>query len=142
MKLKVYIMHSEKIDYKEEIYKPLLEKGLMKDYFLILPMSEKFKSKYIKELINDSDVIICDLTKFNFFANIELKTANKLNKENIYYFINSEDKNINKYKKLNINIYKDKLEFSELVKNLLNSINKKDLFLKRDNIYCLGKIEK
>ena len=39
MKIKVYIMHSEKIAYKEDIYKPLLEKVLMDDYFLILPLS-------------------------------------------------------------------------------------------------------
>ena len=31
MKLNIYIMHSEKVNYKEEIYKPLLELGLMND---------------------------------------------------------------------------------------------------------------
>ena len=33
MKLKIYIMHSEKMDYKNDIYKPLLEIGLMKHYY-------------------------------------------------------------------------------------------------------------
>lgn len=141
MKIKVYIMHSEKADYKEEIYKPLLEKGLMKNFFLILPLSEKFKFSYIKELINDSDIIICNLTKFNFFANIELKVAKKFNK-NIYFYIKKDDKNLNKYKSENIIIYEDKEEFSNLVANLLNSLNKKEILLKRDNIYCLGHIEK
>lgn len=139
MKIKVYIMHSEKINYKEEIYKPLLEKGLMKDYFLILPLSEKFKTSYIKELLIDSDIVICDLTKFNFLANIELKTAKKLNKE-IYYFINSNDKNSKKYK--DIKFYQNKEELSELVKEILDSLNKKEILLKRENIYCLGKIQK
>lgn len=141
MKLKIYIMHSEKNDYKNEIYKPLLEKGLMKDFFLILPLSEKFKGTYIKELMMDSDIIICDLTKFNFLANFELKTAKKLERP-IYYYIKSDDKNINKYKDENIIIYKDKEEFSNKVSELLYSLNKKDLILKRDNIYCLGKLEK
>lgn len=141
MKIKVYIMHSEKVDYKEEIYKPLLEKGLMKNFFLILPLSEKFKFSYIKELINDSDIIICNLTKFNLFANIELKIAKKLNKD-IYFYIKKADKNLNKYKSENIIIYEDKEEFSNLVANLLNSLNKKEILLKRDNIYCLGHIEK
>lgn len=139
MKIKVYIMHSEKVDYKNNIYKPLLEKGLMKDYFLILPLTEKYKSSYIKELLSDSDIVICDLTNFNFFANLELKTAKKLNKE-IYYFINANDKSVKKYK--DINIYQDKEEFSNLVKRLLDSLNKKEILLKRENIYCLGKIEK
>lgn len=141
MKIKVYIMHSEKKDYKEEIYKPLLEKELMKDYFLILPLSNKYKSSYIKELMIESDLIICDLTKFNFFANIELRTAKKLNKP-IYYFIKNDDKKINKYKNYNLTVYKDKEELSNHVTNLLNSLNKKEVLLKRENIYCLGKIEK
>ena len=141
MKIKVYIMHSEKIDYKEEIYKPLLNIGLMDDYFLILPMSEKFKSTYIKELINDSDIVICDLTKFNFLSNFELKTAQKLNKV-IYYFKNNNDKSRNKYKDINIDMYQDKEELSNKVKDLLDSLNKKAILLKRDNIYCLGNVQK
>lgn len=139
MKIKVYIMHSEKINYKEEIYKPLLEKGLMEDYFLILPLSEKYKASYIKELLIESDIVLCDLTNFNFFANLELKTAKKLNKQ-IYYFINANDKTSKKYK--DINLYQNKEEFSELVKKLLDSLNKKEILLKRENIYCLGKIQK
>lgn len=141
MKIKVYIMHSEKNDYKNEIYKPLLEKGLLKDFFLILPLSEKFKGTYIKELMIDSDIIVCDLTKFNFLANFELKTAKKLDIP-VYYYIKSDDKSINKYKNENIIIYKDKEEFANKVSELLYSLNKKDLILKRDNIYCLGKLEK
>lgn len=139
MKLKVYIMHSEKIDYKDEIYRPLLELGLMKDYFLVLPYSEKFKAIYIKETIGDSDVIICDLTKFNFFANLELKMAKRLEKT-IYYFIKSDDKNIKKYNE--VIVYKDKVDFSNKVKSLLDSLNKKELLLKRENIYYLGNVNK
>ena len=141
MKLKVYIMHSEKIDYKNEIYKPLLEKGLMDTYFLILPMSQKYISNYIKDILNDSDVVICDLTKFNIFANFELKMANKLNKS-IYYFIQEKDKKLKKYKNMNPTIYKNSDEYVSLVKTLLDSLNHKEMFLKRDNIYCLGKISK
>ena len=134
-------MHSEKLDYKEEIYKPLLELDLMKDYYLVLPLSEKYKSDYIKELLTNSDVVICDLTKFNFLANIELKTAKKLNKP-IYYLIKENDKNKNKYKDIEIVTYSDKIDYANKVKNILDSLNKKELLLKRDNIYCLGKISK
>ena len=141
MKLKIYIMHSEKVDYKNEIYKPLLEKGLMDAYFLVLPLSQKFISHYIKELINDCDIVICDLTKFNIFANFELKTAKKLNKE-IYYFIKEDDKKVSKYKDINLIKYKTSEEFAILVKKLLDSLNHKALYLKRDNIYSLGKIVK
>lgn len=141
MKVKVYIMHSEKVDYKEEIYKPLLEKGLMDRFYLILPMTEKYMQEYVKELISDSDIVICDLTNFNFFANLELKTAIKLGKD-IKYFIRKDDKNINKYKKIEKNIYETKEEFVELVENILNKLNEREILLERQNIYCLGKIQK
>ena len=141
MKLKVYIMHSEKIDYKNEIYKPLLEKGLMEYYDLVLPLTDKYISKYIKDLLNECDIVLCDLTKFNIFSKFELKIAKKLNK-NIYYFINEKAKKKRKYKDLEINIYKDSNEYALLVKTVLDSLNHKELFLKRDNIFCLGKIEK
>ena len=130
-------MHSEKIDYKEEIYRPLLEKGLMKDNTLILPLSKKFESTYIKELLISSDIVICDLTKSNIFLKTEIKMANKLNKK-IYYFINSNDKNKNKYK--DIFEYTNKEDFVNKVDNLINSLNKKELILNRDNIYTLGKL--
>ena len=134
-------MHSDKVDYKENIYKPLLKLGLMNDYYLILPLSEKYKADYIKELISDSDVVICDLTKFNILSNFELNMAKKLSKP-IYYFINSSDKKINKYKDIEIVKYQTSEEFSLLVKRLLDSLNKKELILKRENIYCLGNLEK
>ncbi len=139
MKLKVYIMHSDKTDYINEIYRPLLKMGLMKEYYLILPLSDRYKGTYIKDLCKDSDVIICDLTKSNFFLNIELNTAKKLNKK-IYYFINCNDKNIKKYKNLELNKYTDKEEFCLLIKKLLDSLNKNQILLERDNIYPLGKI--
>lgn len=141
MKVKVYIMHSEKVNYKEDLYKPLLEKGLMEEYFLILPMTQRYMSEYIKELINDSDIVICDLTNFNFLANIELKTARKLEKD-IRYFIRSDDKNRKKYKDIEINVYETKEELVDSIENILKTINKHEILLKRENIYCLGKIQK
>ncbi len=95
MKVKIYIMHSDKINYKENLYKPLLEFGLMKQFNLILPMSEKYINTYIKDLLNEIDIIICDLTNCNFLLKTEIKMANKLNKK-IYYIINSNDKKVNK----------------------------------------------
>lgn len=141
MKVKVYIMHSDKIDYKEEIYRPLLRENLMEDFFLILPLSNRYSENYVKELIKESDLIICDLTKSNIFLNLEMKWANKENKE-IYYFIKKDDKQMKKFDRLKPNIYNDKEEFASLVKTLLNSLDKKKILLKRDNIYCLGYLNK
>ena len=132
-------MHSDKVDYKDDIYKPLLKLGLMKDYFLILPMSENFKSTYIKELLNKSDVVICDLSKSNIFLSFEIKNAVKLNKK-IYYLINSSDKKIKKYKNIDLISYSDSGDYANKVKGILDSLNKKELLLNRDNIYTLGKV--
>lgn len=139
MKLNIYIMHSDKIDYKNNIYKPLLELGLMKDYFLILPMSDNFKSTYIKELLNKSDVVICDLSKCNIFLSFEIKNAVKLNKK-IYYLISSSDKKIKKYKNIDLISYSNSEDYANKVKSILDSLNKKELLLNRDNIYTLGKV--
>lgn len=132
-------MHSDKVDYKDDIYKPLLELGLMKDYFLILPMSENFKSTYIKELLNKSDVVICDLSKSNIFLSFEIKNAVKLNKK-IYYLISSSDKKIKKYKNIDLISYNNSEDYANKVKGILDSLNKKELLLNRDNIYTLGKV--
>lgn len=132
-------MHSDKVDYKNNIYKPLLELGLMKDYFLILPMSENFKSTYIKELLNKSDVVICDLSKSNIFLSFEIKNAVKLNKK-IYYLISSNDKKIKKYKNIDLISYSDSGDYANKVKSILDSLNKKELLLNRNNIYTLGKV--
>ena len=132
-------MHSDKVDYKNNIYKPLLKLGLMKDYFLILPMSENFKSTYIKELLNKSEVVICDLSKCNIFLSFEIKNAVKLNKK-IYYLISSSDKKIKKYKNIDLISYSDSGDYANKVKSILDSLNKKELLLNRDNIYTLGKV--
>jgi len=137
MKLKIYIMHSEKIDYKSILYKPLLESNIGTDNILILPMSKRFESTYIKDLLKDSDIVICDLTNSNFFLKTEIKYANKLNKK-VYYYINMNDKNKKKYK--DYIEYSDSEDFINKVNYLINSLNKKEIILKRDNIYTLGKL--
>jgi len=137
MKLKIYIMHSEKIDYVSNLYKPLLESNIGKENLLILPMSKRFESTYVKDLLNDSDIVICDLTNSNFFLKTEIKYANKLDKK-VYYFINTDDKNKKKYK--DYIEYSDINDFINKVNTLLNSLDKKNIILKRDNIYTLGKL--
>ena len=75
MKIKVYFIHSDKLNYKEEIYKPLLEKGLMNDFYLIFPLSEKYKTSYIKDIMQLLVSKRMPLTKalyfltFSFFTN-------------------------------------------------------------------------
>jgi len=108
---------------------------------LILPLSEKYKSDYIKDLLEDSDIVICDLTNFNFFANYELKMAQKLDKD-IKYIIKKENKNVKKYKNMDVYTYDNSEEFVSKVDEIINSLNQKEILLRRENIYCLGKLQK
>ncbi len=140
MKIKVYIMHSDKINYKDDLYKPLLEHGLMHDYFLILPMSNSFIDKFAKDLINESDIVICNLSNSNFLLNVEMKWAISQNKD-IYYFIKNDDKKISKFKNYKYNVYSTTDELINQIIALLKAVNQKELILKRDNIFCLGKLE-
>ena len=141
MKVKVYIMHSDKINYKEELYKPLLEFGLMEKFNLIFPMSQRYINCYIKDLLNETDVIICDLTNKNFFLNKEIEMANKLHKK-IFYMINNNDKKSNKYKLENLYKYNNIEEMLNVVNSILNSLNQREILLNKENIYYLGKIKK
>ena len=113
----------------------------MKQFNLILPMSEKYINTYIKDLLNEIDIIICDLTNCNFLLKTEIKMANKLNKK-IYYIINSNDKKVNKYKIENLYKYNNIEEMLNIVNNILNGINQKEILLNRDNIYSLGRVTK
>ena len=54
------------------------------------------------------------------FLNIEIKTAKKLNKP-IYYFINSKDNNLKKYK--DVIVYDNKEDYANKVKDLLDNLN-------------------
>ena len=49
-KITIYAIHSSKINYKEEFYKPLLLSDAAK-HNLILPLTDKYKEKYAKDLV-------------------------------------------------------------------------------------------
>ena len=100
-KITIYAIHSSKLNYKEEFYKPLLL-SKREEYDLILPLTEKYKKMYAKDLVEESDLIIINLTDSTLSVFIETKWAKKMNKK-ILFLIKEKGKCfllLNKYKKI------------------------------------------
>lgn len=73
--LKVYFIHSNKINYNDLIYLPVLRSNYLSNHYLILPESEDNKEKYYKDLISDANLIVIELTNPDVTFNMEVKEA-------------------------------------------------------------------
>mgnify|MGYP004545660831 CR=1 FL=1 len=137
-RLNVYFSHSTKFDYKNILYKKILSSPVCLAQNLILPMSEENKSKYIKDLINEADIIIVNLSNPNFWHKLELKWILKANKPTLYV---SDDNILPKtYKKLvpNFTLTDDNNTYISVIENFI----KQNLELKeaKDKPQVLGEI--
>lgn len=129
-KITIYAIHSSKLNYKEEFYKPLLLSKCEK-HNLILPLTEKYKNMYAKDLVKESDLIIIDLTNSTLSVFIETMWAKKMDKK-ILFLIKEKGKCfflLNKYKKIS----KTYSNFEEAIKNIndfidsnIEEVNNKD----------------
>ncbi len=75
--MKIYIGHSTSYDFKNELYKPLMESSLNKIHEIILPhenSNELFNSKDF--LANEADLMIAEVSYPSFGLGIELGWAN------------------------------------------------------------------
>ncbi len=79
-RLKIYFIHSNKIDYKNLIYRDILSSSVCIKHELMLPQTKSYQDKYIKDLINTADIIIIDISKPSFGFNLEVKWAIKSKK--------------------------------------------------------------
>lgn len=135
-RLKIYFMHSTKFDYNNIIYKKVLSSSVCLNHELILPLSDKYKGKYAKDLIKEADLIVVFLNNPSFGLDLELRW---LSNENKRVLCLSLDNNIkSKYLKryTNINIVNSN-SFIHLVEKLIvdNQIEEK-----YDDVYVLGNI--
>jgi nucleoside 2-deoxyribosyltransferase len=89
-RLKIYFIHSTKYDYNELIYKPVLLSNICVMQDLILPLTDSYKNKYAKDLINSSDIIIAEVSKFSFGIKIELKWALESGKPILFYSLTNK----------------------------------------------------
>lgn len=78
-KMKIYVAHSKKHDYQNELYRPLIHSLLGEKHEMVLPhlfSDEPFPSK---EYISTCDLIIAEVSYPSIGMGIELGWANMLN---------------------------------------------------------------
>lgn len=101
-KITIYAIHSNKLNYKEELYKALLLSKVCSTHNLILPLTDKYQNMYAKDLVESCDIAIINLTDSTFSVYIETKWAIKMNKK-ILFLIKENgkcSKLLNKYKNI------------------------------------------
>ncbi len=73
--LNVYFIHSSKIDYNRLIYLPVLRSNILSKHTLIFPETDDHKDIYYKDLMDQADLFVIDLTNPDAGLNLELKQA-------------------------------------------------------------------
>ena len=122
-RLNIYVMHSTKFDYNNLLYKQLLSSNVCLNHNLILPYTKDNQTKYAKDLINKSNLIIAVVSNPNFGLYLELTWLLKVDKPKL--FISFEQNIPSKYKNLTDNLIFVNEE------NLIPTVEK---FIKDNNI--------
>ena len=79
-RLKVYFIHSLKMDYNNLYYKHILNSKVCLNHELILPATKNYQTEYVKELMDKADIIIAEVSDSNLALKVELKWLRKCNK--------------------------------------------------------------
>ena len=101
-RLKIYFIHSSKYDYNNLLYRYVLSSSICLPHELILPLSKNYQNRYVKDLINEADIIIAEVSTPSWSLKLELKWALKAGK--IIKFISLNNLIPAKFKKLVPNI--------------------------------------
>lgn len=74
--MKIYIWHTKKFDYINELYKPLEDSELIKNHEIILPHIESDELFNSKEYLKSCDLMIADISYPSTSLGIEIWWAN------------------------------------------------------------------
>ena len=119
-RLKIYFVHSLKYDYNNMLYRDLLTDSVLNKHELMLPMSNAYKEKYSKDLINMADLIVCEVSTPSFTEKLELKWVSKVSTPKLYFsFNNTVPKTFNKYVP-EIKYTNNDVSYIDLIKNFVN----------------------
>ena len=100
--MKIYVGHSTKYDYKNEIYKPLLDSILSKKVEFILPHNTD-KTFNSKEVIENSNLFIAEISEPSLGLGIEIGRAEMKGKK-ILCMCNDKDKVPSSLKHVNMDV--------------------------------------
>lgn len=73
--LKIYFVHSDKIDYNKLIYLPVLRSNYLSQHRLIFGKTVENEKKYFKDLMDDANLIVVELSDPDVGFNMQLKAA-------------------------------------------------------------------
>jgi hypothetical protein len=73
--MKIFVSHSTKFNYKDELYQPLRESELSKKHEFIFP-HEEGKEILSKDIIRDCDLVVAEVSNPLFDQGLELGWAN------------------------------------------------------------------
>lgn len=139
--LKVYFVHSRRIDFNNDIYLPVLRSNILSKHTLIFPETNANKDTYYKDLMEKADIFIVDLTNPDTGFNMELKEAILLKKP-ILALAKRSIGYEEKYQKLLKNVigYDNGQELSSYVERFVESYKDKINNGKVDSTVVLGKL--
>lgn len=89
-RLKIYFIHSTKYDYNNQFYRLILSSPICLSHELMLPYTKEYQGKYVKDLIEEADIIIAEINKYSFGLKYELKLVSKTNKPIKYISLSNE----------------------------------------------------
>lgn len=118
--MKIYIAHSKKIDYINELYKPLRNDLFFDDYELILPHEKNMDSSNDRKFYKNIDIFIAECSEAGTGLGIELGWVYDDNKT-IYCIYKSGKKISNSIKVVTHNLieYKNTKEMLEVIKKII-----------------------
>lgn len=139
--LKVYFVHSRRIDYNNDIYLPVLRSNILSKHTLIFPETNANKDTYYKDLMEKADIFIVDLTNPDTGLNMELKESILLKKP-ILALAKRSIGYEEKYQKLLKNVigYDNPQELASYVERFVESYKDKINNGKVDSTVVLGKL--
>ena len=123
--MNIYIAHSKKMNYQEDLYKPLRNEESLKKHQLILPHEKSDTSSNDREFYKQIDLFIADCSEKGTGLGIELGWA--YDDKTKIYCIYQEGKNIGmSISKITNNIYsyKDTSEMVNLIKDIIEKETK------------------
>lgn len=137
--LKVYFIHSSKINYNDLIYLPVLRSNILSKHTLIFPETNDNREVYYKDLMDKADVFVVELTSPDIGFNMELKQAIILKKP----ILALAQKSIGyeeKYQKLLKDVigYSNEVELRQLVEDFVEKYKDRFVDGKLDSTVVLG----
>lgn len=118
--MKIYIGHSNQMNYKEELYMPIINSSLYKEHEIIFPHLDN-NDFDTQKVILESDLFIADVSKPSLGLGIEIGRA-EANGKKILCIYNNKEKCSSSIKYINADIleYTDKEDLINKIKEYID----------------------